>query len=265
MIFIYFYREVCDENNQWVPAAPRWDISTIRSNIITLHWNQSVYFLDNIEENLFSFTITGPREVYEFSIKLIDNIQIGVSYQSLKFKMIPYSTYIGLNKEVLELTFINQNKIISTLASGKKISNKATSIPIYDQSDAIPVTADVISQSFGYIVGFGTVASFITTIGLKIFFGWNFNLGWGLINFIQIIAFIPLASFYFPGNVRSYVSILKIVNTAGQGMPNIDQNNFILLQPSLNNYPFNKKFFTEFSRMGLDKAIIFYELIIYFK
>lgn len=102
---------------------------------------------------------------------LIDTIQLGVSYQSIKFKMIPYSTYIGLNNEKLLLKFVNQTKIISTNSPPKAISNSETSVLIYDQSDAIPYSADVISKSFGYVVGFGTAATFITTVGLKIFFG----------------------------------------------------------------------------------------------
>jgi hypothetical protein len=74
----------------------------------------------------------------------------------------------------------------------------------------------------------------------KFLLGTKFNLGWGLINFIQIIAFIPLASFYFPGNVRSFVSLLKIANTAGMRDPNAFY--IVLNRNKLDNRPYNYRF-----------------------
>lgn len=97
-----------------------------------------------------------------------------------------------------------------------------------------------MSVTFAYLVGFGTVASFILSYSLKFLLGTKFNLGWGLINFIQIIAFIPLASFYFPGNVRSYVSLLKIANTAGMRHPNAFY--LVLDRDKIDNRPYNFRF-----------------------
>lgn len=84
---------------------------------------------------------------------------------------------------------------------------------------------------------------------MKAFLGAECNLGWGLINFIQIIAFIPLANFYFPGNVRGFVSFLKIANTAGQGAPNM----FYLFidRDQLDNSPYNYRF----DVMGIESTI----------
>lgn len=142
-------------------------------------------------------------------------------FKTLTFNFEPYSTYIGLNEEKLKLTFPNPQFIVSETDNSFQVANTFTIIDIYDRSDAIPESTDLLSKILSYVVGLGSIVGLIMSSALKGSFGSFFNLGWGLINFIQIIAFIPLADFYFPGNVRGYVSFLKIANTAGQGLPNI--------------------------------------------
>lgn len=178
-------------------------------------------FLETNQDQLFKFEVKGPRKHYKFSMKLVDDLVPNSPYLSVKFKMTPYSTYIGLDEEKLVLTFLKPNKIVVPDRTNITIANKNTSITIYDTSDAIPKDVDAVSVSLGYIMGFGTLSTFLISFLLKIFFGGKFNLGWGLINFIQITAFIPLANMYFPGNIRGFVGMLKIVNTAGSGMPNL--------------------------------------------
>lgn len=86
---------------------------------------------------MFKFDVKGPREIYRFDMKLLDSLKASVPYQTLKFQMTPYSTYIGLNEELLELTFLQQDKIVSASSPTLSLANKDTSIKIYDKTDAV--------------------------------------------------------------------------------------------------------------------------------
>jgi large-conductance mechanosensitive channel len=210
---------------------------------------REVNFLETDEEKLFKFTVEGPRQHYYFEMKLINEIKIGVDYQTLRFKFTPRSTYIGMNQEDLILEFLDRSKIVSASDNSLIISNSRSTYEIYDRSDAIPENTNIISRSWGFVIGFGTISTFLASFIMKMIFGAKFNLGWGLINFIQIIAFIPLADFYFPGNVRSYVSLLKVVNTAGKGFFNPFY--FVIDETHLNKEPFSYRF----DVMGIDTTI----------
>lgn len=197
-------------------------------------------FKDSNPGNLFNFAVEGPRSVYEFSMDLQTPIDTSTEYRYLKFDFTPYSTYIGVNEETLKLTFKDRNKIVSATSPTLIVSNEDTSIKIYDSSDAVPQNVDFISRTISYVFGFGTIGIIVASFAIKYLLGAHFNLGWGLINFIQIIAFIPLASLYFPGNVRGYVSLLKLTNTAGSGAYNpfylfVDTDN-------LDTSPYNYRF-----------------------
>lgn len=102
---------------------------------------------------MFKFEVVGPRKVYRFDMELQGDLTSKSKYQSLQFTMTPYSTYIGLNEEELKLTFLMPDKIISGRNTSLTVANTETSIKIYDSSDAIPKSTDVISTTFGYIVG----------------------------------------------------------------------------------------------------------------
>lgn len=182
-------------------------------------------------------------------MKLLNEIKMGDSYKTLKFKFTPQSTYIGLDEEKLVLDFIDKSKIVSASDNSLTISNSESSYEIYDRSDAIPENTSIIARGWGFVIGLGTFSTFLTSFIMKMIFGAKFNLGWGLINFIQIIAFIPLADFYFPGNVRGYVSILKISNTAGKGFFNPFY--FIIDESQLDMDPYNYRF----EVMGIETTI----------
>lgn len=206
---------------------------------MTLSCQRPVEFLSTDPDELFEFEVTGPRKAYQFSMDLQDEIVLGEEYQSIKFKMTPRSTYIGLDEEELTLRF-DVPKIVTPGRSYITIANQETSITIYDTSDAVPEDVDSISKSLGYVVGLGSLASLLLSFLLNIIFGGKFNLGWGLINCVQLAAFIPLANFYFPGNVRGFVAILKEVNTAGSQGPNLFYT--LIDRSQLEMDPFNYRF-----------------------
>jgi hypothetical protein len=170
----------------------------------------------------------------------------------LEFEFRPYSTYIGLNEEILKLRFPNSFLIVSETNNNLQVANEETSIRITERSDAISDSEDMFAKILSLVAGMGTLLTIGMTYLLKYLLGIKFNLGWGLINFIQIVAFIPLADFYFPGNVRSYVSILKYANTAGQGVHNVFY--FFIDRGELETKPHNYRFET----MGF-KSNIFIE------
>ena len=198
---------------------------------------------------MFSFKVEGPRKHYDFSIELIEDIQLGETYQSVLFKLIPYSTYIGIDEEKLILTFLIPEKLVTPYQQNITIANNETSITIYDSSDAVSKDVDITTTTLAYVIGFGTLVSICLSYTLKIMFGIKFNLGWGVINFIQICAFIPLMRMYFPGNIRGFASMLKITNTAGKSGPNL----FYLMinRDKLDNRPFNFRF----DVMGIDSTV----------
>ena len=198
---------------------------------------------------MFSFKVEGPRKHYDFSIELIEDIQLGENYQSVLFKLIPYSTYIGIDQEKLILTFLIPEKLVTPYQQNITIANNETSITIYDSSDAVSKDVDITTTTLAYVIGFGTLVSICLSYTLKIMFGIKFNLGWGVINFIQICAFIPLMRMYFPGNIRGFASMLKITNTAGKSGPNL----FYLMinRDKLDNRPFNFRF----DVMGIDSTV----------
>ena len=198
---------------------------------------------------MFSFKIEGPRKHYDFSIELIEDIQLGEIYHSVLFKLIPYSTYIGIDEEKLILTFLIPEKLVTPYQQNITIANNETSITIYDSSDAVSKDVDITTTTLAYVIGFGTLVSICLSYTLKIMFGIKFNLGWGVINFIQICAFIPLMRMYFPGNIRGFASMLKITNTAGKSGPNL----FYLMinRDKLDNRPFNFRF----DVMGIDSTV----------
>ena len=198
---------------------------------------------------MFSFKVEGPRKHYDFSIELIEDIQLGETYQSVLFKLIPYSTYIGIDQEKLILTFLIPEKLVTPYQQNITIANNETSITIYDSSDAVSKDVDITTTTLAYVIGFGTLVSICLSYTLKIMFGIKFNLGWGVINFIQICAFIPLMRMYFPGNIRGFASMLKITNTAGKSGPNL----FYLMinRDKLDNRPFNFRF----DVMGIDSTV----------
>ena len=180
---------------------------------------------------------------------MIEDIQLGETYQSVLFKLIPYSTYIGIDQEKLILTFLIPEKLVTPYQQNITIANNETSITIYDSSDAVSKDVDITTTTLAYVIGFGTLVSICLSYTLKIMFGIKFNLGWGVINFIQICAFIPLMRMYFPGNIRGFASMLKITNTAGKSGPNL----FYLMinRDKLDNRPFNFRF----DVMGIDSTV----------
>jgi hypothetical protein len=193
----------------------------LKSNTVVVRWERNVVFKSTKEKELFGFTVTGPRKNYKFKIRYKGQFKMNIGIKYLEFEFKPYSTYIGLNEEILTLKFPNPHYIVSETDNSLEVANKETSITISERSDAIPESTDLIARIISIVVGMGTLLTIWMTYLLKYLLGIKFNLGWGLINFIQIVAFIPLADFYFPGNVRSYVSILKYANTAGQGVHNV--------------------------------------------
>ena len=180
---------------------------------------------------------------------MIEDIQLGENYHSVLFKLIPYSTYIGIDEEKLILTFLIPEKLVTPYQQNITIANNETSITIYDSSDAVSKDVDITTTTLAYVIGFGTLVSICLSYTLKIMFGIKFNLGWGVINFIQICAFIPLMRMYFPGNIRGFASMLKITNTAGKSGPNL----FYLMinRDKLDNRPFNFRF----DVMGIDSTV----------
>ena len=174
---------------------------------------------------------------------------MGEIYHSVLFKLIPYSTYIGIDEEKLILTFLIPEKLVTPYQQNITIANNETSITIYDSSDAVSKDVDITTTTLAYVIGFGTLVSICLSYTLKIMFGIKFNLGWGVINFIQICAFIPLMRMYFPGNIRGFASMLKITNTAGKSGPNL----FYLMinRDKLDNRPFNFRF----DVMGIDSTV----------
>ena len=174
---------------------------------------------------------------------------MGEIYHSVLFKLIPYSTYIGIDQEKLILTFLIPEKLVTPYQQNITIANNETSITIYDSSDAVSKDVDITTTTLAYVIGFGTLVSICLSYTLKIMFGIKFNLGWGVINFIQICAFIPLMRMYFPGNIRGFASMLKITNTAGKSGPNL----FYLMinRDKLDNRPFNFRF----DVMGIDSTV----------
>lgn len=102
-----------------------------------MHCDRDVHFKETDPTKLFRFDVKGPREVYRFDMKLLDNLKVSVPYQTLKFQMTPYSTYIGLNEEILELTFLQQDKIVSASSPTLSLANRDTTIKIYDRTDAV--------------------------------------------------------------------------------------------------------------------------------
>jgi hypothetical protein len=165
--------------------------------------------------------VIGPRKNYKYKVTPKMNISTTTPVRIIEFKFKPYSTYIGLNEETIKLRFPSPHLIVSETDNSLQVANEETSIKITERSDAIPESTDLLARVLSLVAGMGTLLTIGMTYLLKYLLGIKFNLGWGLINFIQIVAFIPLADFYFPGNVRSYVSILKYANTAGQGVHNV--------------------------------------------
>jgi hypothetical protein len=200
------------------------------------------------ERQLFSFDVEGPRKDYDFTMNLLEDIELDQEYQSVKFRMSPKSTYIGLDEETLVLN-IQNDKMVTPDRPEITVANHETSITIYDSSDAIPDDVDSITTTLGWVVGFGSLASLFLSMALKVLLGGKFNLGWGLINFIQITAFIPLANLYFPGNVRGFASMLAVVNTAGKNAPNFFYT--ILDRDQLETEPYNYRF----KVMGIDTTV----------
>jgi fumarate reductase subunit D len=185
-------------------------------------------------------------------MKLLTPLNTQESYKKFEFEFTPKTTYIGVNHETLKLTFPDKNLLVSATNTSLVISNSETSITIKETSDAVPEDVDLFAKGWAYFVGAGSIATLIASLIIRVIFGVKFNLGWGLINFIQIIAFIPLADFYFPGNVRGFVSVLKLANTVGAGFFNPFY--FFIDRDSLNMEPYNSRF----ELMGI-KTTVFIE------
>jgi len=230
-------------------TGPKCELASLQGTLLTLTCERNVIALDNSFDSLFKFTVEGPRGKYDFKVRLTRSLKVLTPFKTLTFDFEPYSTYIGLNEEVLKLEFPNPQLIVSETDNSLQVANTSTDIGIYDRSDAIPESTDLFSKILSYVVGLGSIVGLILSTTLKGSFGSFFNLGWGMINFIQIIAFIPLADFYFPGNVRGYVSFLKIANTAGQGLPNIF--GYFIDMDQLELKPYNYRF----EVMGIDTTI----------
>eukprot|EP00344_Euplotes_crassus_P005680 CAMPEP_0197017562 /NCGR_PEP_ID=MMETSP1380-20130617/79612_1 /TAXON_ID=5936 /ORGANISM="Euplotes crassus, Strain CT5" /LENGTH=209 /DNA_ID=CAMNT_0042444683 /DNA_START=2258 /DNA_END=2887 /DNA_ORIENTATION=- len=128
------------------------------------------------------------------------------------------------------------------------VSNSDSEYKLAFRSDAIPESVDTIAKTLGMIVGLGIVASFLFKILAKNLLGFYSTLG-GYIDFIQIVSFIPLLDLYFPGNVRSYASILKLANVVASS----DHNPFFLFinKDNLNDEPFNYRF----DAMGINSRV----------
>jgi len=104
-------------------------------------------------------------------MKIVDQIKLDQKYQSLKFKMTPFSTFVGNGEETLIMTFMRPEKIITSGTNPASLSNIRTSITIEERSDSVPRDTETASITLGYVMGFGTFASFIVTTMLKVFFG----------------------------------------------------------------------------------------------
>mmetsp|Transcript_9126 Transcript_9126/g.8722 ORF Transcript_9126/g.8722 Transcript_9126/m.8722 type:complete len:246 (-) Transcript_9126:1490-2227(-) len=197
-------------------------------------------------DKLFKIDITGERKVYRFKRKLLTDLN--GSTKTVTFDFLPESTYIGLNQEVMKVTFLMQDMIISEANMTKTLSNSDSEYKLAFRSDAIPESVDTIAKTLGMIVGLGIVASFLFKILAKNLLGFYSTLG-GYIDFIQIVSFIPLLDLYFPGNVRSYASILKLANVVASS----DHNPFFLFinKDNLNDEPFNYRF----DSMGINSRV----------
>jgi len=64
-----------------------------------------------------------------------------------------------------------------------------------------------------------------------------------------MVAFIPLANFYFPGNIRAFAKMLMIPNTAGQGAPNLFYT--VIDKEKLDAKPYTQRF----DVMGINTTI----------
>ena len=113
-------------------------------------------------------------------------------FLNFEFEFTPKTTYIGVNHETLKLSFPNKNLIVSATNPSLVISNSETTITIKETSDAVPEDVDLFAKGWAYFVGAGSIATLAASLFIRVMFGVKFNLGWGLINFVQIRDYIEL-------------------------------------------------------------------------
>jgi len=112
--------------------------------------------------------------LYYFGIKILTSFFIDTTSKII-FEFIPESTYIGLNAEILEVTFLQRDKIISVANNTKSLSNHQTSHKIRFRSDAITEEADEFSTVIGYIAAFGFFSTIFFEQLSKFLFGFYSN------------------------------------------------------------------------------------------